>query len=333
MKKGLVLGKFMPLHEGHLALINFAQENCDHLVVLLCYTPSETIPATLRKSWLSEIFKNNSKLDIISFQYNEKELPNTSVSSLETSFKWAMFLKSNFPDIKIFFSSEEYGGFIAKFLNIEHKMFDEMRFKIPISSTQIRHNPFAYWQFIPEIVRPFYVKKIAILGSESTGKSTLTKKLAQYFKTTYVPEMAREIVEHTNECSIVDLIKIAELHAKAIASKVKSANKLLFIDTDLNITKSYALFLFNCELKVDNWIEEINQMDLYFFLDDDCPFVQDGTRLSELERNNLSAFHKSFLYKKQVNIINISGDWSERFHKVVAHISTHFDYFSNLLTI
>ena len=117
--------------------------------------------------------------------------------------------KKHFPDIDIFFSSEKYGIYVAEFLKVQHIGFDMNRNTFPISSSQIRKRPSKYWNFIPAVAKPFFVKKIAIVGSESTGKSTLTEKLANHYNTQFVAEMARNIVCHSNDCTYEDLENIA----------------------------------------------------------------------------------------------------------------------------
>jgi HTH-type transcriptional repressor of NAD biosynthesis genes len=109
--------------------------------------------------------------------------------------------------------------------------------------------------------------------------------------------MARYLVSKTQEVLFEDLQDIAVLHAQAINKRTKIANKLLFVDTDINITKSYANYLFRQELTVDDRIEQANKFDLYLFLESDCSFVQDGTRLEQNERNKLSESHKQQLRK------------------------------------
>ncbi len=313
MKNGLVLGKFMPVHNGHLALIDFALENCDRLTVLLCHHQGEPISGGQREEWLREIFTNKSEITLFSFQYNPKDLPDSSEPKPAYAKKWAEAIKSIIPETDFFFSSEEYGNNLAFYLNAEHKIFDRERKGVPVSSSLIRKKPITYWSFLPEVVQPYFVKKIVIVGSESTGKSTLAKKLATHYKTSFVPEMAREIIEHTNDCTYEDLFKIAKSHADSIALKTKESNKLLFCDTDVNITKSYSLFLFEKELQLPQWIEEINKGDLYLFLEVDSPYVQDGTRLPEAEREKLNTSHKKQLNKEKIDYKILRGNWNERF--------------------
>jgi len=313
MKRGLVFGKFMPLHVGHLALIDFATKHCDVLYVILCQTDKEPIGGSIRQQWLKKALEKRRSAMLIPFCYDEHELPNTSVASLQVSQLWSEAFRKLVGDVDVLFTSEDYGDYVAKFLGITHILFDKTRTLNPISSTEIRKNPCEFWEFIAEEARPYFVKKIAILGSESTGKSTLTEKLAEHYQTDFVSEAGRDIVGKTEECRFDDLSKIAELHAHKILTKTAHANKLLFIDTDLNITKSYSSFLFNRKLEVPPWIEEVNRSDLYLFLETDCPYVQDGTRTSEGQRNALSLSHKKILDKNGINYVTIGGTWEQRF--------------------
>jgi HTH-type transcriptional regulator, transcriptional repressor of NAD biosynthesis genes len=324
MKKGLVFGKFMPLHHGHLALINFALQHCDHLFIILCYTENEPIEGTIRSRCLQASLDTNSSITLVSFLYDAAELPNTSISSRHVSGLWANAFKTLVPDVDIVFTSEDYGAHVAEFMCIEHILFDKARTTFPVSASEIRANPFNYWHFIAGKAKPWFVKKIALVGSESTGKSVLTERLAKQFNTCFVPEMARDIIEKTNDCTPGDLYKIADLQAQAILSKISVANKLLLVDTDLTITKSYSRYLFGEELIVEPWIEVANKFDLYFFLEPDCEYIQDGTRLSLNDRNALSLHHKTYFEGQGIKLISINGDWDDRFQKMVKTIEQTF---------
>lgn len=141
----------------------------------------------------------------------------------------AVAFKRLVPDVNRVFTSEEYGDYLSEYMTIEHLSFDKRRIKNPVSASAIRNNPFYYWNFIADEAKQFFVKKVAILGTESTGKSILSEKLSNYFKTVFVPEVGREIVEKTDECKIEQLYKISELHAKKIEKKILKANKLYFL--------------------------------------------------------------------------------------------------------
>jgi HTH-type transcriptional regulator, transcriptional repressor of NAD biosynthesis genes len=322
---GLVLGKFMPLHRGHIELIRFASEKVDKLIVLICAHAGEPISGPIREQWVKQTFQDK-KIEIHLMAYDSSILPDTSVSSRDVSRLWADYLRTSFPEIQMIFSSEQYGDYLAEHLHIEHIQFDAARNITPVSGSQIRDNPFKFWDCMPPVVQSYFVKKICILGTESTGKSILTESLARHFNTVFVPEVAREIVSKTEDVTTKDLIQIAEQHARLILKKVAVANKLLFVDTDLNITKSYSKFLFNQPLITADWIDQANAADLYFYLESDCPYIQDGTRLSEERREHLNQFHKLHLSQANIPVHIINGNWDNRFNTAIDLINeTYFN--------
>ncbi len=96
--------------------------------------------------------------------------------------------------------------------HFETVLVDPKRTFMSISGAQIRENPFRYWEYIPTEVKPFFVRTVAILGGESSGKSTLVNKLANIFNTTSAWEMAAIMSFHTSavmrsHCSILTTIK------------------------------------------------------------------------------------------------------------------------------
>lgn len=315
MTTGLVLGKFLPLHTGHIALVNFALQHCDQLIVLLCYNEHEPIPGRVREKWLQSTFEKDPRVKIVPALYDEAELPGTSVSSIEASRLWSNYIRQALSPIDIFFSSEPYGDHVAEFLDIRHLCFDQPRTQVPVSASSILRDPFGQWKFIAKAAQPYFVKKICISGSESTGKSVLAERLAKHFNTVFVPEMARDIIGKTEEVEFEDLGKIAEHHARAINEQTKHANKILICDTDINITKSYSKFLFNRILATPLWVNEANEFSMRLFLETDCPFIQDGTRLPETERNRLGIHHKAEMNAAGIHYQIITGNWEERFEK------------------
>jgi len=76
------------------------------------------------------------------------------------------------------------------------------------------------------------IKKIAITGPESTGKSLLAEQLARYYNTVYVPEYAREYIDNLNKpYNFDDILKIAKAQLKNEKLLETKANKILFCDT------------------------------------------------------------------------------------------------------
>jgi HTH-type transcriptional repressor of NAD biosynthesis genes len=320
--KGFVFGKFYPFHKGHLAMIEFATEQCSKLYVLICCSDKEKISAEIRLNWIKESTRHLNNLEIIALNYNESELPNSSVASTEISKLWSSKFKTIVPDVDLLVSSEPYGEFVAGFMDIKHLSFDQSRDIVPVSATKIRTEPSKYWDFLPDAVKAYFVKKIVILGTESTGKTTLTEKLAGIIPALAVKEAGREVISDSKNFSIGDLYLTAEKHQEATMRAFKQLPCCIVLDTDIHITQSYSKFVFGKYLDLPkSWYED-QKADLYLYLDNDVPHVQDGGRLSEEERNKLDINHKETLEKFGVSYTLISGSWEQRMNQVMNLIST-----------
>nr|WP_299204007.1 AAA family ATPase [uncultured Brumimicrobium sp.] len=320
MVKAFVFGKFLPFHKGHEAMIRFALTKCDHLTVLICCSDKENIPAAKRKKWIEIGFETDKNMEVKTFNYSENEFPNTSVSSLEVSKKWSAKFKAFFPDYDLVITSEEYGYFVASFMEIKHIAFDIRKQLFPVSATAVRNDLFTNWNFLPDSVKPDFAIKVVILGTESTGKTTLTEHLANHFNCSFVKETGRDLIDNSNSFEFDDLQLVATEHANRIDKAISGKSPLIIIDTDIHITKSYSKFLFDKTLEVENEIYNSNKASLYLYLNNDVKFVQDGTRLSENDRNLLDLLHRQVFTQHNIEIVEITGDWEQRFDKAVTTI-------------
>ncbi len=319
-RKGFVIGKFYPFHKGHQTLIDFALQRCNFLSVLVCCSDKEKIEGSIRKNWITETFANTSNLEIRVLDYLEKELPNTSESSKVVSKIWSEILKQEYPDYDIIFSSEPYGAYVAEYMGIKHILFDNLRQQVPISATNIRQDLKSNWHYLPNSVKKYFAIKVVILGTESTGKSTLTDRLANYFDCNKVMEVGRELIPDSRDFDYSDLSLVAKEHAKQIEAGIIGETPLTIIDTDIHITLSYAQFCFGKTLVVEPEIYNTNEAHLYLYLSKEAPYHQDGTRLDNLERDALDNSHKKILNRHNITYIEISGDWEQRFKKAVSEI-------------
>jgi HTH-type transcriptional repressor of NAD biosynthesis genes len=317
MTKAFVFGKFMPFHKGHEAMIHFALLKCDFLTVLICCSDQETLPDYVREEWLRTIFPKITKMEIIVLNYKENEFPNTSVSSSEVSKIWSKKFKELFPDYSLLITSEPYGDLVAEYMDISHIPFDIERKKFPVSASQIREDLKTNWSFLPDDVKKYYIKKVVILGSESTGKTTLTTGLSNHFKASFVLEAARDIIKNSNYFTLEDLHAVAVEHAERIEKEMTGNNSLLIIDTDVHITQSYAHRVFKTCLQLEEKIYQLNKADLYLYLNNDVTFIQDGTRLNETERDLLDSAHRELLNRYNISYYEINGNWQNRFEKSV----------------
>jgi HTH-type transcriptional repressor of NAD biosynthesis genes len=318
--KAFVFGKFLPFHKGHEAMINFALHESDFLSVLICCSDKENISGELRREWIQKTFESSKNIEVQVYRYNEDELPSKSETSREASRLWASVFKKIYPDYSLLVTSEPYGNMVAEFMNIRHIAFDLDRKRYPISATKIRVDVFAHWQYLPDSVKPSFAVKIIILGTESTGKTTLTHHLAEHYKCSSVLEVARDLIPNSNEFSLDDLQTVATAHAKKINEAVLGSSPMVIIDTDIHITKSYSRYTFHKDLAVGDDVYRASVANLYLYLNNDVDFFQDGTRLNESERNLLDRSHRQILSEHNVNIVEIRGNWEQRFNKAVEEI-------------
>ena len=312
MKKGLVFGKFMPFHKGHLALIDFALLQCERLIVSMSYTPADPIPSEIRFQWLHQIFDNNPRIEL--FQAID-DIPDEGLAIYEATKLWADFIRQTFSDIESVFCSEAYGIPLAEHLGLPVVFFDRERLQVPVSATAIRTHPFANWEFIPEAVRPYFTKKVCLYGPESVGKTTLARQLATHFQTAMAHEAAREELT-SNEFTIEKIIEIGQKQTDLVKQRLQTANKVLFCDTDLITTQIYSQQYFGNVPQELKALEREISYDLYCLLNIDTPWVADSLRDFGHRRAEMFAVFKEELAKRSIPYLLIEGSWEERFEKV-----------------
>lgn len=194
-----------------------------------------------------------------------------------------------------------------------------------ICSEDIRRAPLAHWEYIPTEVKPFFVKTIAILGGESSGKSTMVNKLANMFNTTSAWEYGREYVfKHLGgderALQFDDYNKIALGQAQYIDFAVKHANKITFIDTDFVSTQAFCIqYEGKPHPSVQAMIENY-RFDLVILLENNTPWVADGLRHlgSNQARKDFQALLKLILNKNNIPYVEITSDqYDERYLKCI----------------
>jgi HTH-type transcriptional repressor of NAD biosynthesis genes len=306
--RGLVIGKFMPVHQGHLALIQFAASHCEQLIVSMSYTDEDPIPQTIRFNWLKELLKSFPAISV------EISLDDFDVPSLPLEQRtkiWATFIQKRFPPIDVVISSEDYGAPFSHQLGAANILFDKLRSQFQISATQIRNRPLLHWKHIPEIVRPYFLKKICFYGPESTGKSSMAKRMAEIYHSEFVPEVAREIVD-SSDFTLDDIIRIGKAQTDRVLEKSQTANRFLFCDTDLITTQVYCRHYLKEVPAILYELEKQIQYDTYFLFEVDVPWVSDGLRDLGDRRKEMFEVFKSELDQRGIHYHIVSGTWAER---------------------
>jgi NadR type nicotinamide-nucleotide adenylyltransferase len=179
------------------------------------------------------------------------------------------------------------------------------------------------------------LKKIVVIGPESTGKSTLCEQLAQHYETTWCPEFAREyLLTNGTNYDFDDLLTIAKgqlaledeytrkLEINSLPMLEDGGHLPLFIDTDMYVVKVWCEFVFeNCHRFVLDKILE-RKYDLYLLCNVDLPWVKDELReYPDLEtRNKLYRIYKDIMVNQNTPWIDINGDYDQRLQKAIAAV-------------
>lgn len=241
--------------------------------MLVCTVAREPIPGLLRYEWMKALLPEANVVHVTD------EVPSYPHESDDFWPIWEALLHRENPEAEVFFSSEDYGEEVAERLGIAHVMIDRNRTAFPVSASAIRHFPFQNWQFIPDIVKPYYVRKIVLTGPESTGKTTMARELAAFFETAWVEEYGRDyFVERDGKLSPEDFLPIAQGQIAWETEAAQQANKLLFCDTDVIVTQIWSEVYFgSCPPEVID-LSHRQSYDLYLLMDIDIPWEDDGTR-------------------------------------------------------
>lgn len=160
------------------------------------------------------------------------------------------------------------------------------------------------------------MKKVVIIGPESTGKSTLAAQLAAQYNTIWCPEFARDyLLTHGRDYTFNDLLTIAQGQvALEDATAAKARNGLYFVDTDMYVLKVWCEVVFN---DCHTWIlKQVVQRPchLYLLCNTDLPWVQDGLREypDEAMRQRLFKMYTDVLVNSGVPWAVVSGQHTER---------------------
>lgn len=333
---GFIGGKFLPLHQGHVYAITQAACLCDELYVVLSHSKARDqalcleaglseIPAEVRLRWLSQATKDMENVKVLSVEDRYES---------DDAYNWeegaeAIQAAIGKPIDFVFSSEESYDPiFQSLYPGARHIILDPARIQFPISATQIRtEGIYKHWAFIPEVVRPFFVKKVVIVGTESCGKSTLTRYLAKIYNSTYVEEYGRTMCEELGGCDGIMTREyfplIAYGHKLQEFEAIKKANKVVFIDTEATVTQYYSELYAQKNSPIVEAIALEQEYDLWLFLEPDVQWVDDGLRVhgeQEVRKYNNERL-KAMLDEKGVSFVSISGSYHDRLMQAITAVN------------
>lgn len=306
--KGMVLGKFMPPHLGHLHLVEFARAYCDEVCVFVEKVPGETIPSELRWRWMQQLCPDCTVLHLVDLN------PQDPSEHPDFWQIWRESLLRNLPfqpDAVI--ASEAYGARLARELGAEFVPADLGRSAVPVSGTAIRQDPMRHWRFIPRVVRPHFVRRVRIVGPESTGKSTLAKEIAEHFDTVHVPEYAAGWIRaHDGAFAEADLLRFAKGQVAAQRALASSANRVLICDTDAQTTALWSDLLYGRVEPSIQTLARSQSWHLTLLCAPDVPYADDVHRVSPQTRAPFMRRLERALKGTPERVVALSGAWPQR---------------------
>lgn len=325
-KVGMYGGSFDPLHVGHIHDIIKAAAMCEELYVVISWCEGrESTGKELRYRWILNSCRHlpNIKILLVEDKAVSKEEYNTD-------YYWekgARDIKNAIgKPIDIVFCGDDYLG-SNRFESLycpESVVHYFPRKEVPVSSTNIRGWAMRYWDYIPDVCKSYYARKVLVVGGESTGKTTLVQNLALAYNTNYVEEVGRGTCDYAGG---EDYMIAEDLYENLLRQKIhimdaaKHSNRLLFVDTDAATTLFYANFLLHdgkeieiCE-KLATAISDMTTYDLVLFLEPTVEFIQDGTRNETIaaDRAKYSNMLQMFLVRCGIQYEVVGGDYLDRF--------------------
>lgn len=339
-KFGIVVGKFYPLHKGHVDLIQKASTQVDKLFVVVSH--SDTRDNNLfMDSKMKRPLSARTKLKIVqkTFQVqrdiivpvlvdesNVPDYPNgwvewsdlvkeviTSRRDLPKDFAWKD---------TVFFSSEpqDAEGY-RKYFDCDTVLIDPSREQVNISATKVRNDPAFYWDYLPRASREALAPTIVIAGGESSGKTLMTDKLGNFFGTTTVWEYGRHFCElelggDESALQFSDYQDIANGHYQDVKFARRNANKFTISDTDYIATQAFSITYEgrphpSVQDKIDN-----DRFDLVILLDNSTEWVDDGMRMigADDDRAKFQQLLKDLYKKNNIPYVEVTAsDYETRY--------------------
>lgn len=325
---GWMIGHFEPLHQGHVRIIQHAIGLVEqlHIVILEHPDPNPDYPVTLadKVRWMQRAFNYFPFIHIHSHPTAninpEKEDAQLILQTIRSA--------CGISDKARLISDESHAW--------SYHLPAERLIALPLhneyDSNAIHRDPVRYWPLIHPTARRDYTRTIAVVGGESSGKTTLVHKLANYFLADYVLEQGRLYVDYDlggSELALQfsDYQRIAIDHAKAINQAMEAPKApVMIVDTDFVTTQAFCLTYENRrDPVVDTFIDQI-RFDHTLLLANNTVWVDDGLRSlgNEKAREAFQNTLHSIFREYAIPIHEIrERSYQARYEQAVQYIEKH----------
>jgi HTH-type transcriptional regulator, transcriptional repressor of NAD biosynthesis genes len=348
---GLVVGKFAPFHNGHKFVIDRALEEMDDVHVLLYSNPDfPEMPAHVRANWIRESCVGKP----VTVHLPENPPPNEADDFTQREFV-RVWLEANLlgTSVDCVFGSDAYIPGFAAHIGAGFVLVDAARDQHPVSGTQLRalmQNltlsaklnlgnceydatpleelqtlvPAATFTGLLFWMQP--VRRVVFMGAESTGKSTLTERMAREYDTAFVPEYGREVWTQKNGVlALSDYVHTAYHHRELEDAALLRAKRFLFVDTNA-ITTMFLGYAYEGD-GLPELIRLAREAETRYhhviLCSDDIPFEQDGWRDHEFWRGRAQRLIRYDLTVRGIHHKTVGGNLEARVQQVTAILEGH----------
>ncbi|MDQ1653844.1 MAG: HTH-type transcriptional regulator, transcriptional repressor of biosynthesis s [Cryptosporangiaceae bacterium] len=335
-RHGLVIGKFYPPHAGHDHLIRAALRQCGRVTVVACASAGESIPLDLRVEWLRAAHPSAriaGAIDDHPIDYGDP-----AVWELHCAvFRHALDGEA----VDAVFSSEAYGSELARRFGATAVSVDPDRGAVPVSGTAVRADPVTHWHHLGPGPRSWLVRRIVVVGAESTGTTTLSRDLAVHYRarggvwagTRWVPEYGRaltlrnlaELQAADPRKTIYDIAWTAGHFAECAREQdageeaaARSGSPILICDTDSLATAIWEERYLGSVSPPVAAAAAARRPALYLLTGHEgVPFEDDGIRDGEHLRPWMTGRFRAELAARPVPHLELSGGRAERLARAV----------------
>lgn len=325
----MVVGKFYPPHAGHHALIRAAAARCAEVTVVVAPSRRESIPLPLRLDWMREVHADTPWVRFVG-RYDDHPVDYADPAVWDAHC--AVFREAVGPgSVDAVFSSEAYGAELARRFDAVPVSVDPDRRTVPVSGTAVRADPAGHWRWLSPPVREWFVRRVVVVGAESTGTTTMAAALAGHYGTSWVPEYGRELTarklarlrERTPEATVFDVTwdpddfrAVVREQQAAEDAAARTSGPLLVCDTDARATAVWE------ERYLGSASEEVRaaarRPALYLLTDHrGVPFTDDGLRDGEHLRAWMTERFRAELAGCGVPVVELAGSHAERLARAV----------------
>ncbi|MEU0134400.1 AAA family ATPase [Streptomyces sp. NPDC006296] len=335
---GLVLGKFYPPHAGHHHVVRTARDRCETLTVLVCAASVESVPLADRVAWMQEVHPDVRVVGAVD------DIPMDLHDAAVWDAHMEVFTTAVPERVDAVFTSETYGGELARRFGAESVLVDPARTAFPVSGTAVRADPAGCWDHLEPPVRAALVRRVVVLGAESTGTTTLAEALTGHYRrrggvwarTLCVAEYGREFSERKladlrsrrpgarwEDVSFTtdDFPRIAETQNAREEAAARSGSPVLFCDTDsFATTVWHERYLGGRNPLVEKTADRLTHHLWLLTGHEGVPFEDDGLRDGEELRPWMTDHFRAELTRTGRRFVEITGSPTERLDAAVAAV-------------